>query len=219
VTERDRELLVWLSRFGVTTSAQAGRWWFNSSTAMATRRLRVLVNHGLVRRVKIHNGRFLYLPSAAGAREAGLGLRPPRLSGLLPEVDHALLCTDALMTLQERWTQAGPDSVSFITEREIRVKRLREQIRGLATGWRCPDGLIIRNGVRIGIEVERTAKRSLVVKRIAAAWLPYLGEEREFRGVLWLVTSPRVAERYEAVFAALSAADVFQVRLIDEVVA
>jgi hypothetical protein len=123
------------------------------------------------------------------------------------------------MALQGRWNSGGQDSVSFITEREIRVKRFREQVGGLATGGRCPDGLMIRNGVRIGIEVERTAKRSVIVKRIAAAWLPYLGEGGEFRGVLWLVPSPRVAERYEAVFAALSAADVFQVRLIDEVIA
>ncbi|MDQ6758311.1 MAG: hypothetical protein M3Z32_00430 [Acidobacteriota bacterium] len=217
VTARDEGLLVWLCRYGVTTSAQAARWWFKGSAAMATRRLRVLVAHGLVRQVRIDRGRLIYLPTAPGARAAGLGLRPPKLSGLLQELDHALLCADVLMALSQQWGQAIP--VSFITERELRAQRLRTQREGGVTGWRCPDGVVIRNGVRIAIEVERTAKRSFAVRRIAVDWLPYLGELREFRGVVWLVPSRRVAERYRAIVTALSAVDVFHVAVIGEVIA
>lgn len=210
VTERDRRAIEWLVRNSVTSIALMAQFIFSGSVAMAGRRLRVLCGLGLVRQVPVGRRMSVFIATSRGADMTGLGLSPPRMSGLIGEIDHALLCCRVLYTLAERL------SAEVITERELRTEIARKRRAGELVSGRVPDGLLVTvapggQRVVVAVEVDRTAKRSVQIRGLVSALLPRLGKSGEWRRVLWIAPTPAAAVRYKKVVDGLSAGDVVTV--------
>jgi hypothetical protein len=211
ITDRDRSALEWLVRNSATTIGLAAKYRYGSA-AMASRRLRILCEWGLVRKVNVGRRLAVYIATAKGAEFAGLGINPPR-SGLLTEIEHSLTVCDILEELASRWSAKG-----ILTERELRVDALRRQRSGETVSGRMPDGLVVMpDGGRIAIEYERNAKRSVHLSGILRSLLPRLGTGNEWEGVMFVVPTPAAATRYLKVVASLAAEDVVWVLPIQQV--
>ena len=78
ITERDLELLCFLTRYGVATAEQVRREFFGGSVKAAYMRLRVLQERGMVRGERVfYEMPGVYRVTEQGARLAGVGLPPP----------------------------------------------------------------------------------------------------------------------------------------------
>jgi hypothetical protein len=130
LTERDYEILRWMTRHGVVTAELVGRRFFwrternDYGKWAAYRRLRALRELGLV----LCDKPFANQPAALrvtreGARIADVGLRPAPL--VLSELRHSL----AVVTLAERLLFDNP-AAELTTERELRAQRYRERREG-----------------------------------------------------------------------------------------
>jgi hypothetical protein len=211
VTERDRCALRWLVRNSATTIGLAAKYQFGGSRAMASRRLRVLAGLGLVRQVATGRRMATYIATTRGAETAGLGIRPPR-AGMLGEIDHTLLLVDVLGELAAR------SGARAICERELRVDLLRRKQAGQEVIGRIPDGvLVMPNGTKVAIELDRTAKRSSQLRALLIALLPRLGTGGEWSGVLWVAPTLVTSRRYQRVVDGLSANDVVHIVPLQEV--
>jgi hypothetical protein len=215
LTERDREILRWMTRHGVVTVELVGRRFFWRSDAndygkwAAYRRLRALRYLGLV----LCDKPFANQPAALrvtreGARIADVGLRPARL--VLSELRHSL----AVVTLSERLLFANPGA-ELTTERELRAQRYRELRDGRrqTEHGRTPDAVLHiptkgagAQGVAIvAVELDLTRKDRRAMERMVRQY------DREKVDRVWWYVTPARLERTRALVRELRADDRIEV--------
>jgi hypothetical protein len=217
LTERDGEILRWMTRHGVVTAELVGRRFFWRSAAndygkwAAYRRLRALRELALT----LSDKPFADLPAVLrvtreGARIADVGLRPAPL--VLSELRHSL----AVVWLTE-YLLAENAGAELTTERELRAERyreLRDGVREVEEG-RASDALlrIPSNGpgaegiTTVAIELDLSRKD----RRAAERMIRQYDHESDIDKVWWYVMPGRV-ERTRALVSDLNAEDRFEVR-------
>ena len=156
VTERDIELLLWLNGFGFVLVSQIAKW-MGVDFSTAARRVRALVEAGLVRRVKssiLSATPIIVTPK--GAQVAGDSLPP--LSGIRPgEFRHDAVLVDVARGLTARFPGSHFEP----------VRRIRHS-GALAEAKHLPDGYVHRGADRYIVELELTVKSR---KRLEAIML------------------------------------------------
>lgn len=216
LTERDIEILRWMTRHGVVTAELVGRRFFwrperkDYGKWAAYRRLRALQDLGLVLSDKPYaNEPAALRVTREGARIADVGLRPAPL--VVSELRHSL----AVVALAE-YLLAEHRGAELVTERELRAQRyrdLREGKRKPEQG-RAPDALLriptkgagAQGVMTVAVELDLTRKDRRAMERMVRQY----DRERVDR-VWWYVTSVRL-ERTRALVRELRADDRIEVR-------
>jgi hypothetical protein len=217
LTERDAEILRWMTRHGVVTAELVGRrFFFRGPKAddygkwAAYRRVRALQDLGLVLSDKPYaNAPAALRVTREGARIADVGLRPAPL--VLSELRHSL----AVVWLTE-YLLAEHRGAELTTERELRAQRYRELREGgrKAEQGRAPDALLripakgagAQGVMTVAVELDLTRKDRRAMERMVRQY----DRERVDR-VWWYVTSARL-ERTRALVRELRADDRIEVR-------
>ncbi len=197
LTERDVEILRWITCHGVVTSELVGRrflWRPELRTygKRATyRRLAILQSLGLLIRSKPFAQRpEVIRVTEAGARIAGVGLAPAPL--VLAELQHTL----SIVWLAEYLLAANPGA-ELTTERELRADRYRERQNPVpARQRRIPDATLRipaagagAQAVRtIAVELDRVRKDERAILSIIRAY----DRDLTLDGVWWYVSPGRV---------------------------
>jgi len=215
LTERDVEILRWMTRHGVVTAELVGRRFFwrpkvkQYGKWAAYRRLGALSKLGLV----LSDKPFAHEPAVLrvtreGARIADVGLRPAPL--VLSELKHSL----ALVWLSEYLLAKHPGS-ELTTERELRAQRHHELAEGTreTEQGRTPDALLrvpAKGGAKsamqtIAVELDLTRKDRRALERMIGQY-----DHEKVDAVWWYVTPGRV-ERTREVVKAMRADDRIQV--------
>ena len=197
LTDRDLEILRWITRHGIVTAELVGRRFFwNPQRKLygqwaAYRRLAALDTLRLVIRDKPYASKpEVIRVTREGARIADVGLRPARL--VLSELDHAL----AVVRLAERLAFEHRGS-ELITERELRAQRYRERLAGEreTSVGRTPDAhlRIPVKGKRkqiedVALELDLTRKDRRALLRMVEQY----DQERDYDAIWWYVPPVRV---------------------------
>lgn len=211
LTERDCAILQWVTRHGVVTAEHiAGR--FFSGQSAAYRRLRKLIDLGLIRRDPTHYRHpFVIRVTPAGARVAGIGVGAADLH--LADVPHTL----ALVTLTERLLVGHPGAV-LITEREYRAAQLRALRDGTRPRLgRIPDGVLRlpskNEATRIALELDLTNKRRYALTRIITAYIDAFDPrpDGDGFGAVWWYVNPSAVLRVRTAVEQAHANDVITV--------
>jgi hypothetical protein len=217
LTERDTEIIRWMTRHGVVTREQVGRRFFgrpaeNTYGKWATyRRVRALCELGLILSDKPYaNQPEVLRATREGARIANVGLRPAPLvlSQLRHSVEVVRLTEDLLSE------NAGAE---LTTERELRAQRYRERRDGTreAEEGRAADALLRipstgpgAEGIEtVAIELDLSRKDRRAMDRMVRQY----DYENDIDKVWWYVMPGRV-ERTRALVSELNAEDRFEVR-------
>ena len=192
VDSHDMLVLRDLVRFGVLADDQIERRYGDS--ALATERLRMLVDGGLVQAWSpLLKDTSLYSATAAGARVTRCGLRPTR-----PSLQH-LRHDVAVVDLADYIVDHDP-AADWRSEREVgRVLRGRRPltlIGGLPRNpSHTPDGLLLTNGKRVAIELEHSDKGDVRYAYICRWCALTIGID----AVRWYVDDPRIIARLRRV--------------------
>jgi hypothetical protein len=208
LTDRDIEILRWMTRHGVVTAELVGRRFFwrprekDYGRWAAYRRLRALRQLGLI----LSSKPFLNHPAVLrvtreGARIADVGLRPAPL--VLSELAHSL----ALVGLTEFLLHEHPGA-ELITERELRAARyreLREGTRPIEHG-RAPDALLripvkSKTVQTVALELDLSRKDARAMERMIRQY------DREPVDRIWWYVTPARVERTRAFVKKMQADD------------
>lgn len=217
LTERDIEILRWMTRHGIVTAELVGRRFFwrpdlnDYGKWAAYRRLRALRDLGLVLGDKPFADRAAVLRvTREGARIADVGLRPPPL--VLSELRHSL----AIVWLTE-YLLAENAGAELTTERELRAQRYRalrngtrepEEGRAADALLRIPvNGPGAQGVMTVAVELDLSRKDRRAMDRMVRQY----DYENDIDKVWWYVTPGRV-ERTRALVCDLNAEDRFEVR-------
>lgn len=218
MTERDLEILGFLTRYGAATAEQVRREFFHGtrelergtedqtdeearprnvgSVKAAYRRLRALQERGMVRGERVFYGApGVYRVTEQGAHLAGVDLPPPRRD--LPRLHHTL------EVLELSWKiRSEGGVVEWVTEREVRrdklaarrEKRTGRMVSGGATG-RTPDGVaILESTEEITVELELSFKRAANYRRIFSDYEAQIASG-EVDGVRFYLASRKALSR------------------------
>jgi hypothetical protein len=180
-------------RFGVLATDQIERRF--GDPALAAVRLPVLLNGNYLEPwPDVLQGTAVYSPSARGARVANCGLRHTRPSA------HTVPHNVAVVDLADYLLEHEPGSV-WRTEREV-ARVLLEALTSSQrrSSWRRerghePDGLLVVDGKRIGIELERSGKSIAEYERICR----WFARTTLLVGVRWYVVDPKVGDKIREV--------------------
>lgn len=216
LTERDGEILRWMTRHGVVTAELVGRRFFWRSAVndygkwAVYRRLRALRELGLVLGNKPYADRPAVLRvTREGARIADVGLRPAPL--VLSELRHSI----AVVWLTEYLLAENADA-ELTTERELRAERYRELRDGTrqAEQGRAPDALLriptkgagAQGVMTVAVELDLTRKDRRAMERMIRQY------DREKVDRVWWYVTPARLERTRALVRELRADDRIEVR-------
>lgn len=209
ITERDREMLGWIGRYGMVTAEQVAARFFGRDGGevgkrAAYRRVAVLVKLGLIRRDRTPYWRapMVVRLTAEGARVGELGVRPARY--VESEIRHSVAVVDLAEELLAK--NAG---ATLRTEREIRTERWQDRRDGNLRGGRgrVPDAeLTLQSGRVVAVELDLTPKRSKDFERILRAY-----KQEKFDEVWWYVV-PGAVERVTKLVLENRADDFIDVR-------
>lgn len=216
LTERDIEILRWITRHGVVTAELVGKRFFWRSPDKtygkwaAYRRLAAMERLGLILRDKpFANEQAVLRVTREGARIADVGIRPAPL--VLSQLRH----TVAVVLLAEGLA-AQHRGCELRTERELRAERYRLQRQGADTsGGRIPDVVLhipakgpgAQKIKRVAVELDLTRKDRRAMERMILQYDQVDGID----AVWWYVLPVRV-ERTRNVIRDLAAEDRFEVR-------
>jgi hypothetical protein len=207
LTDRDIEIIRWITRHGVVTADLVGRRFFwrpelHTYGARATyRRLNTLCRLGLILDKREYGApHHVVRTTRAGARLAAVGIRPA------PFVLHELHHTLAVVTLGEYLLFENPGA-ELTTERELRVQRLQQTLAGTRQHGvgRIPDAaLLLRpdaqgRRARVAVELDLTRKDQRTIENIIRQYA-----YEDFDRVWWYVKPFRV-ERMQNVVRSLHA--------------
>jgi len=204
VMPRDVEVLAWTARHGMVTSEQVCSRFFSSLRA-TWRRLGRLESARLIRRDRaLISWRHIVRTSRAGISLADVDL------GLAP-LDYVRMAHNlAVVDLSEELLAAHPGS-RWLTERELRRDRMRAARRDPSVlRGRIPDGLLVLGeGIRVAVELDRTAKRTRRLEKLVAsyAW------QGEVDRVWWYMPSNAAVERVTDVIRAHGMEHAIEARL------
>lgn len=210
ITDRDREILGWIGRYGMVTAEQVAAKFFGRADGdvgkrAAYRRLAVLEEMRLVRRDRTPFWRApnVLRVTTLGAEVGELGVRPARY--VEGEIRHSIAVVDLAEELM-----AANLGAKLRTEREIRTERWHsrqaaDDIRG--GRGRVPDAeLTLKDGRVVGVELDLTPKRSKDFERILRAY-----KQERFDEVWWYVL-PGAVERVAKLVTENRADDFVSVR-------
>jgi hypothetical protein len=210
ITDRDREILGWIGRYGMVTAEQVAAKFFGRADGdvgkrAAYRRLAVLEDLRLLRRDRTPFWRApnVLRVTTLGAEVGELGVRPARY--VEGEIRHSIAVVDLAEELM-----AANAGAKLRTERETRTERWHsrqaaDDIRG--GRGRVPDAeLTLKNGRVVGVELDLTPKRSKDFERILRAY-----KQERFDEVWWYVL-PGAVERVTKLVTENRADDFVSVR-------
>jgi hypothetical protein len=215
LTERDCEILQWMTRHGVVTAELVGRRFFwrphekDYGRWAAYRRLRALRELGLI----LSNKPFADRPAVLrvtreGARIADVGLRPAPL--VLSELRHSL----AVVWLTE-YLLAEHNGAELTTERELRAQRYRELYHGTRKKeqGRAPDALLRIPARGAGAQGVMTVAVELDLSRKDRRAMEDIVRQYDYERVdrIWWYVTPARLERTRALMSKLHAADRIEV--------
>lgn len=215
LTERDVEILRWITRHGIATAELVGRRFFwrdadKYGRWAAYRRLRALRALGLVLSDKpfAHEPEVLRV-TREGARIADVAVRPAPL--VVSQLRHSI----AVVWLTEYLLAEHPGA-ELTTERELRAERQRERSDGTreTEKGRTPDALLripttgpgAQGVLTVAVELDLSRKDRRAMERMVRQY----DYERVDR-VWWYVTPARL-DRTRALVRALRAEDRIEVR-------
>lgn len=214
VTERDLEILAWVTRHGIVTVEQIARKFFPTSSGLsaAFQRVRKLATASppLLRRDRTHYREpSVIRVTTHGARLANVGppaLGPARL--ILAEVHHSL----GIVDLTEELLKAHPEA-ALTTERERRAERHAQKRAGQRKGTgRIPDAVLTLPALggkaeqSVAVELDRSPRTQRDIEAIVRAY-----NAERYTDVWWYVRPRRVAHVRE-VIQKLRASDFIEVR-------
>ena len=192
LTDRDRDILVWVARHGIVTVDQITAKFFPTphGKSAAFQRVRKLcdANPALLKRDHTHYREPSVLRvTPQGARLADVGLAPARI--VPAEVHHALAIVDLAEELL-----AGSPGATLLTERERRAQRYREKRAGQrkSTG-RIPDAVLVfpatssKKERTVAVELDRSPRSRMDAETVIKAYIAEKYDE-----VLWYVRPNRV---------------------------
>lgn len=211
ITERDIEVLEFLTRYGAATAEHVRREFFGDSLKGAYRRLKALSERGVVSGERVfYKLPGVYRVTEPGARLAEVDLPPPRhdLSRLhhtleIVELSWALRSGEMPVKVAQDGKMRQEEGLEhWMTERELRRDKLvdrREKETGqmLKKGrmGRTPDGLmILPGGEEIAVELELTPKRAANYHRIFSDYEEEL-KSGELDGALFYFSSRKARKR------------------------
>ena len=196
LTDRDLDILEFLTRYGAATAEQVRREFFAGSVKAAYRRLRALEERGVVKGERVfYRMPQIYRVTEPGAHLAEVDLPPARLD--ISRLHHSL------EVLELSWLIRCREGVQvWLTERELRRDKLierREKDSGrMKAGGkmgRMPDGLLILGDTReLAVELELTPKRATSYRRIFSDYERQI-KGGELDGVLFYFSSNKAMER------------------------
>ena len=211
LTDRDRDILVWVARHGIVTVDQITAKFFPTphGKSAAFQRVRKLcdAHPALLQRDHTHYREPSVLRvTTQGARLAEVGLAPARI--VPAEVHHAL----AIVDLAEELLAAHPGA-TLLTERERRAQRYREKRAGeRKTTGRIPDVVLVlpsRNGTKersIAIELDRSPRSRMDAETVVKAYLAERYDE------LWWYVRPSRVEVVRQITRRMKVDDFIEVR-------
>ena len=212
MTDRDLEIVAWLARQRVATAMQVSRL-FEVDLSKAYRRLRAMVDRGLVRHERVfHLEPGVYLATASGIGCTDLQLQPPKLD--IRTLRHDLRVTDVCVS----YLRSG---MCVTTEREMRATdsfggrpRYAAALPGEAASGRprlhFPD-LVAESDGRWAIEVELTPKRRRRLDQIVGAY----ARARHLDAVVYYVRTCQVERLVREAAERAHADELVQVRRLD----
>lgn len=214
ITDRDLDILRWITRHGVVTAELVGRRFFwrpqtkTYGKWAAYRRLRALGDLGLV----LSNKPFADMPAALrvtgeGARLADVGLRPAPL--VVSQLRHSF----AVVFLAEFLLADNPGA-ELTTERELRAQRYRELRNGTRkTGiGRCPDAVLrlpkkgSTGAQTVAVELDLSRKDRRTLDSMIRAY------DHEKVDAVWWYVAPKRVKGIEKLVKSLNADDRIEVR-------
>ncbi|MGC2372860.1 MAG: hypothetical protein WA484_03195 [Solirubrobacteraceae bacterium] len=216
LTERDGEILRWMTRHGVVTAELVGRRFFwrpgvnDYGKWAAYRRLRALRTLGLVLKDKtfVDHPEVLRV-TREGARIADVGIRPAPL--VLSQLRHSI----AVVWLTEYLLAENADA-ELTTERELRAERYRELRDGTreTEHGRAPDALLripvkgagAQGVMTVAVELDLTRKDRRAMERMVRQY------DRERVDRIWWYVTPARLERTRALVRELRADNRIEVR-------
>ncbi|MCP3029665.1 hypothetical protein [Halobacillus sp. A5] len=167
LTDKQRQVLEGINRFGVITSTQLIHYLegqVSSVSIYSTKK--VLVNLGFIAEEKIGYHRLLYV-RPRGVHFLGSELTPfSRVN--YKQLEHQLSMNDCLLSYKNAAELRGI-SFEFMTERELRSQYIHDNFSSSdrkdaqkinKVADRIPDGIVFENVKKIALEVELTQKAS-----------------------------------------------------------
>jgi len=192
LTDRDIEILIWVTRHGVVSIAQIARRFFPTPQGLsaATQRVRKLCTMTppmLRRELTYYKEPSVLRVTTHGARYADVGIGPARF--VPNETRHALNIVD----LTEELLAKHPEA-TLVTEREHRADRYRDKRAGnRKTTGRIPDAVFIvpatgsQKEKTFAVELDRSPRNRMDIESVIKA---YLAER--YTEVWWYVRPSRV---------------------------
>lgn len=188
ITERDKQILRLISRFGYLTASQIMKM-MKMSKRMTYLRLQKMVQEKYLNYRRVLYGQAgIYRCSGRGLEEidAELGRFPVRLQTL----PHNLAVADVAAALLERYSGSA-----WTTERELR--REAGQKFGVGLNIHVPDGVLILSSgegekIAIAVEYENTTKARATLSKILRGYL----RKSEYKEVWFVCRTLKQAERY-----------------------
>lgn len=216
LTDRDIDILRWMTQHGVVTADLVARRFFwrpqdkTYGKWAAYRRLAALERLGLILRDKPYAKEPAVLRvTREGARIADIGVRPAPL--VVSQLRHTL----AVVRLAEG-LQAQYPGAELLTERQLRGQRYRDQREGVDTSaQRTPDALLripgrgpdAQNIHRVAVELDLSRKDRRAMERMIHQY----DQTPDIDQIWWYVLAVRM-QRTRDVVRDLAADDRFEVR-------
>jgi len=211
LTNRDIEILTWVTRHGMVSLAQIARKFFPtpqglSAATQRVRKLRTMTPPLMLSDVTYYKDPTVLRVTIHGARIADVGISPARF--VPNEARHALNIVD----LTEELLAKNPES-TLVTERERRADRYRDKRAGKRkTTGRIPDAVFIfpetdsMKERTVAVELDRSPRNRMDIESVIQAYL-----SERYTEVWWYVRPTRV-EIVRQITRRMKVADLFEVR-------
>jgi hypothetical protein len=215
VTDRDRSVVAWIAVIGAV-SAQDVMAKFGVGRTVGYRRLRALVDHGLLTRARLVYGQpALYVPTREGLAWAGIPQVDPARVGVAT-TRHWALCARLAVVLERReryevWGEPRLRAAEVEAETAIASARLGDLPDGRPR-LRRPDLVLFPPDLApVAVEVELSVKGARRLEAICRAWARcrIVSEVRYY-------APPHVARAVSRAVSAVHARDAIRVLSLDE---
>ena len=188
ITERDKEIVKFLAKFGFARADQVGKY-LGASEFVAWRRMKKLAEEGYLRRERIFHGQ----PGVYLATRVGLGLIGCERKNVKPinvaTYDHDLIVLDISIYYHHQ-------GYGITSEKELR-QGTAGQIGERGTRERTPDLVLKKNGKVVAVEFENSPKSMDRMTKI----LRFFGRSRKYDECWFFCSSEALKSRWEKIGA------------------